>query len=66
MFGEIKFFVGLKVHQMKYGIYYKKNEKIELRGYIDADQVENIDDKKSTSGESFFLGKRLVTWTSKE
>ena len=50
----------------EYGLYYKKNEKFELRAYIDADWVENIDDGKSTSGGAFFLGKRLVTWTSKK
>ena len=26
----------------------------------------NIDDRRNTSGEAFFLGKRLVTWTSKK
>ena len=29
-------------------------------------QIGNIDDKKSTSGGAFFLGKRLVSWTSKK
>ena len=50
----------------EYGLNYKKNEKFELRAYIDANQDGNIDDRKSTSGEAFFLGKRLVTWTSKK
>ena len=36
-----------------YGLYYKKNEKFELRAYIDVDQTRNIDDIKSTSGEAF-------------
>ena len=49
-----------------YGLYYKKNEKFELRTYIDSDWARNIDDRKSTSGGEFFLGKRLVTWTSKK
>ena len=35
----------------EFGLYYK---------------VGNIDEKKSTSGGAFFLGKRLVTWTSKK
>ena len=34
--------------------------------FIDVDWVENIDDRKSTSGGAFFLGKRLVSWTSKK
>ena len=50
----------------EFGLYYKKNEKFELRAYIDADWARNIDDKKSSSGEAFFLGKRIVTWTSKK
>ena len=50
----------------EYGLYYKKNEKFELRAYTDVDCVGNIDDRKSTSGGAFFLGRRLVTWTSKK
>ena len=50
----------------EYGLYQKKNEKIELRAYTDVDWARNIDDRKSTSGGAFFLGKRLVTWTSKK
>ena len=43
------------------GLYYKKNDKFELRAYTDVNWVGNIDDKKNTSGGEFFLGKRLVT-----
>lgn len=49
-----------------YDLYYKKNEKFELRAYTNADWARNIDDRKSTSGGAFFLGKTLVTWTSKK
>lgn len=49
-----------------FGLYYKRNEKFELRAYTDADWGGNIDDRKSTSGGALFLGKRLVTWTSKK
>ena len=49
-----------------YGLYYQKNENFELRAYTDVDWVGNIDDRKSTSGGAFFLGKRLVSWTSKK
>ena len=34
--------------------------------FIDADWAGNLDDRKSTSGRAFFLGKRLVSWTSKK
>ena len=44
----------------EYGLYYKKNDKFELRAYTDADWARNIDDKKSTSGGAFFLGRILV------
>lgn len=51
---------------VEYGLYYKKSEKFKLRACPDVDWAGNIDDKKSTSGGVFFLGKRLVTWTSKK
>ena len=50
----------------EYGLYYKKKKKFKLRAYTDVDLVENIDDRKSTSGGAFFLRNRLVTWTSKK
>ena len=37
-----------------------------MRAYTDANWAGNIDDRKSTSGGAFFLGKRLVTWTTKK
>ena len=49
-----------------FGLYYKRSEKFELNDHTDADWGGNIDDRKSTSGGALFLGKRLVTWTSKE
>ena len=49
-----------------FGLYYKKNENFELNACIDADWGGNIDDRKSTSGGELFVGKRLVTWTSKK
>ena len=34
----------------EFGLYYKKNEKFELKTYTDVDWVGNIHDKKRTSG----------------
>ena len=34
--------------------------------YTNADWVGNMDEKKSTSGEAFFLGGRLVSWLRKK
>lgn len=37
-----------------------------MEAYINADWGGNIDDRKRTSRGALFLGKRLVTWTSKK
>ena len=47
-------------------LYSKKNKRFDLRAYIDVDWARNINCKKRISGGSFFLGKRIVTWTSKK
>ena len=50
----------------EYSLHYKKNEKFELRVYIDVDWTSSLDDRKSTNGGALFLGKRLVSWTCKK
>ena len=47
-------------------MYYKKNGSFELKAYIDVDWAGSLDDTKSNSGGAFFLGSRLVSWTSKK
>ena len=49
-----------------YGLWYKFGGNLDLKVFIDADWAGSIDDSKSTSGGKFFLGKRLVSWTSKK
>ena len=49
-----------------FGLYYKSSEKFELNAYTNVDWGGNIDDRKSTNGGALFLGRRLVTWTSKK
>ena len=49
-----------------YGLWYKFGGNLDLKVFIDADWAGNIDDRKNTSGGAFFLGKRLVSWTSKK
>ena len=39
---------------------------MDLKVLIDADWVGSIDNRKRTSGGTFFLGKRPVSWTSKK
>ena len=58
----MRYLIGTK----DYGLWYKPRENLGLKGFIDVDWVESIDDRKRTSGEAFFLGKRLVSWTSKK
>ena len=49
-----------------YGLWYKQGGKLDLKVFTDADWARTIDERKSTSGGAFFLGKRLVSWTSKK
>ena len=49
-----------------YGLWYKLGGNLDLQVFNDVDWVGNTDERKSTSGEAFFLGKRLVSWTSKK
>ena len=49
-----------------FSLYYKRSEKFELNAYTNVDWGGNIDDRKSTNGGALFLGRRLVTWTSKK
>ena len=44
----------------------QKTKKFELIGFSDADWAGSLDDRKSTSGNAFYLGKRLVAWSSKK
>ena len=44
----------------------QEDDKFQLKVFIDSDWSDNVDDKKSTSGGAFFLGKRLISWTSKK
>ena len=49
-----------------YGLWYKEGGNLDLKAFIDADWARSVDDRKSTSGGALFLGKRLVSWTSKK
>ena len=43
-----------------------KNNHLKVEGYTDADWLENVLDKKSTSSYFMFVGGNLVTWRSKK
>ena len=49
-----------------YGLWYKLGGNLDLKVFTDVDWAGKFDDGKSTSGGAFFLGKRLVSWTSKK
>ena len=44
-----------------YGLWYPKINNFTLRAFTDADWVGSIDDRKNTSGASFYLGDCLVS-----
>jgi hypothetical protein len=48
---------------LDYGI---QKKEFTLNAYTDVDLVDSVDDRKSTSGGTFFLGKCLVAWISKK
>jgi hypothetical protein len=48
------------------GLWYPKGSHFELIGYLDADYARCKIDRKSTSGTCQFLGRSLVSWSSKK
>ena len=46
------------------GIWYERGNDFTLCTYTNDDWVGHMDDRKSTSGEAFFIGGRLVSWLS--
>ncbi|GJT75354.1 hypothetical protein Tco_1042079 [Tanacetum coccineum] len=47
-------------------LWYMKDSGFELTGFLDADYAGCKDTFKSTSGRAQFLGKKLVSWSSKK
>ena len=45
-----------------YGLWYSKDSNACLVGYSDADWAGSVDDRKSTSGDCFYLDDNLVSW----
>jgi len=42
------------------------NDKVHLLGYIDSDQAESADDRRSTWGCCFSLGSTMISWMSRK
>lgn len=51
---------------IEYGLWYPKDYEFTLFTYTNVDWAGDIDDRKSTSGGDFFLGKKLVSWINKK
>ena len=49
-----------------FGVWYSKDTNDVLAGYSEADQAENANDRKSTSGGCFYVGNNLISWMSKK
>ena len=50
----------------EYGLWYPKGNNLIIQAFTDADWVGSIDDRKSTSRATFYLGGCLVSWLSKK
>ena len=50
----------------EYGLWYPKGKNLIIQAFTDANWAGSIDDRKSTSGATFYLGGCLVSWLSKK
>ena len=51
---------------LRKGIFFKKNEKLNLAKYTNADGVRLVMDQCSTSGYYTLLGGKSITWRTKK
>ena len=51
---------------MDYGVMYKSNTTIRIKGYTDSDWAGYKADRQSTSGFVFSLGSGAISWSSKK
>ena len=62
----VKIIFGYLKGTIDLGLWYPRKNTISLKSYSNADWDGCVDDRKSTSGGAFFLGKSLVSWISKK
>ena len=63
--GATRIFKYLK-GTMECGLWYPKGQDFTLKAFTNGYWVGSVDDQKSTSGATFFLGNCLVSWSSKK
>eukprot|EP00253_Pinus_taeda_P002567 PITA_02567 len=51
---------------IEYGLWYPKGNNLIIQAFTDSDWAGSIDDCKSTSGATFYLGGCLISWLSKK
>ncbi|XP_075474637.1 uncharacterized protein LOC142505507 [Primulina tabacum] len=51
---------------LELGLWYTQDTNTNLVGFSDADWAGDLDDRKNTSGECFYLRNNLVSWYSKK
>src|SRR3954468_22039263 len=62
----VKRIVRYLINTPNFGIWYPKRSSFDLVGYSDSDYAGDKVDRKSTSGTCQFLGRSLVSWSSKK
>ena len=65
-FSAVKRILRYLVHTPNLGLWYPKGATFKLLGYSDSDWAGDKVDRKSTSGSCQFLGRSLVSWSSKK
>jgi hypothetical protein len=50
----------------EFGLWYRKGNNMTMVAYVDADWARRIDDQRSTSRETFYLGDCILSWLSKK
>ena len=58
----LKYLVGIT----NLGLWYEKGIACDVTGYCDTNSIGDRVERKSTSGYCYFLGKSLITWSSKK
>jgi len=53
-------------HTLQCGIFYEAKNQLQVHGYTDANWVDNVSNRRSTSGFMFSFGNGAVSWSSKK